>query len=91
MQRIFQHRMSEWKNQVNSRGQRLQNLSPLNVLKRGYTICRRASDEKIVRGFDEISTNESVELIFYRGGARAEIQEIADKNLLENSRDKLAE
>ncbi|MGA1844045.1 MAG: exodeoxyribonuclease VII large subunit [bacterium] len=49
-------------------------LSPLGVLKRGYSLCWRLPDEKIVRTSADLETGDTVRLRFHRGGAVCEVK-----------------
>ncbi len=53
---------------------RLQALSPLAVLDRGYSIAQRA-DGHVVRGADEVQPKEELTLRFARGRARVRVEE----------------
>ena len=83
MERGMVHRISMLKNRMLSLEQRLQTLSPMHVLKRGYAICQKSNGGKIVRKSEEISPGEAVKLLFHRGGAAAVIEAIQEKNSLE--------
>jgi len=52
--------------------ERLQALSPLGVLERGYAIARR-EDGSVIRAATEVELDELVEITFRRGAARARI------------------
>lgn len=45
----------------------LHNLSPLNILKKGYTLCWKDGAEKLIRKVEDISLNEKVTVTFYKG------------------------
>ena len=53
---------------------RLDSLSPLKVLERGYSLVY--SGEKLVRSQSELSPGDVVQLHFHEGGAAAEIKEV---------------
>ena len=53
--------------------ERLQALSPLAVLERGYTIARR-EDGVVVRSSAEVAVGDALDLTFRRGGARVRIE-----------------
>jgi exodeoxyribonuclease VII large subunit len=52
--------------------ERLQALSPLAVLERGYAIARR-EDGNVIRAAAEVALDDVVDITFRRGGARARI------------------
>jgi exodeoxyribonuclease VII large subunit len=54
-------------------GERLQAVSPLAVLERGYSITQRASDHAVVRDAAAVPAGTEVQLRFARGTARATV------------------
>lgn len=57
-------------------GERLQALSPLAVLERGYAIARRATDGRVVRSAAEIAPGDALDLRFRRGAARVRVERV---------------
>lgn len=55
---------------------RLQALSPLSVLERGYAVCHRASDGGIVRSADELSVDERVNVRLRKGEAFCRVEHV---------------
>ncbi len=55
--------------------ERLQALSPLAVLQRGYSIARRADDGTVVRDAAEVRGGDHLRLTFARGTARVRVEE----------------
>jgi exodeoxyribonuclease VII large subunit len=49
-------------------------LSPLNILQRGYSLCWKLPEEKVIRGDTEIEVGDSLRLKFYQGGALCEVK-----------------
>ena len=52
---------------------RLDALSPLAVLERGYAIARRADDGRVVRAAREVAVDDVLDLTFHDGGARVRV------------------
>lgn len=52
---------------------RLHALSPLAVLERGYSLVRRADDGRLVRKARELTRGERVEIRFFDGSVRAQV------------------
>jgi len=57
---------------------RLDALSPLAVLSRGYSITRRADDGRIVRNADELAPGERIVTRFARGEAASRVEETTE-------------
>ena len=55
---------------------RLDALSPLGVLARGYSVVRVG--DKVIRGVGELDVGDRVEIVLSNGRAEAEIKEITD-------------
>lgn len=53
---------------------RLQALSPLAVLERGYAIARREPDGQVVRSGDDVAVGDALQLTFRSGGARVRVE-----------------
>jgi len=63
----------------------LNNLSPLNILKKGYVLCWKDADDRLVRQIGEVDQGEKVRVSFYRGEFTAQVQKV-DRNRLIESR-----
>ena len=55
---------------------RLQALSPLSVLERGYAVCQRASDGRIVRDADELGVDDRVNVRLRKGEALCRVEHL---------------
>jgi exodeoxyribonuclease VII large subunit len=53
----------------------LHSLSPLSILKRGYSVCRTAIKGKIVRRSSEVSEGQHIDVRLYKGSLLCEIKE----------------
>ncbi len=53
---------------------RLESLSPLNVLARGYSLTRTLADKKIIRTVADLKPGDGVEIVLTDGTAEAEIR-----------------
>ncbi|MBN2410901.1 exodeoxyribonuclease VII large subunit [candidate division KSB1 bacterium] len=70
------HKVSFEKQHLNQIHHRLTDLSPESVLNRGYSICRRLTDKKLIKSSEELELNNDVVLQFYKGGAESRITKI---------------
>jgi exodeoxyribonuclease VII large subunit len=59
-------------------------LSPLNVLKKGYTLCWTEGGLRLARKIDEIGEQDAVIVSFYKGEFRARVESVDRKRLLES-------
>ena len=65
---IFQ-KMKSQKKQVEHLSNALMMLSPKRVLARGFSIVRK--DNRVIRSSDEIEKNDTIDIEFYSGTAKA--------------------
>ncbi len=54
---------------------KLDALSPLSILDRGYSICSRLPDGKIVRSIEDVSVGDALTILFTDGEATSEVKE----------------
>nr|QNO55367.1 exodeoxyribonuclease 7 large subunit [Methanosarcinales archaeon ANME-1 ERB7] len=54
---------------------KLDALSPLAILDRGYSICSRLPDGKIVRSIEDVSVGDALTILFADGEATSEVKE----------------
>jgi exodeoxyribonuclease VII large subunit len=57
---------------------RLQALSPLETLARGYCVARSLPGRRVIRGGAEVSPGDLLELVLYRGRATCRVEEHED-------------
>ncbi|ADL08065.1 exodeoxyribonuclease VII large subunit [Thermosediminibacter oceani] len=65
---------------------RLDVLSPLSVLDRGYSICQTIDDLRIVKRVEEVSSGEEVKVILSNGYLLCEVRSKGKKVVRENGR-----
>ena len=58
---------------------RLNDLSPLKSLARGFTLVERDQDGSLVRDAGALARGEKLKLRFHRGGAICSVEEILDE------------
>ena len=54
---------------------RLEGLSPLSTLSRGFSVCRKAPGREVVRDSAELCVGSDVEITFLKGWARCRVLE----------------
>lgn len=83
MTHLLQIRLSEldgvWKRLTSS----LDNLSPLNIIKKGYTICWKAGGLLPVQKASEVEPGEEVIVSFYRGELNCRVNRVDPKIKIE--------
>ena len=81
VKRLMQDLKSKWERYAAE----LDNLSPLNVLKKGYTVCWKNSGPKLVQHAGEVDQGDEVTVSFFKGEFTAQVQKV-DKDRLIASR-----
>jgi exodeoxyribonuclease VII large subunit len=79
---IQTHRIKYLKTQLQGRSQQLESMSPLNVLKRGYSITFREKDGKIIRDSKEIAVGDQIKSLYGRGMSISTVTVTKDQKLL---------
>lgn len=59
-----------------ARSERLQALSPLAVLQRGYSITQRGADGRVVRAAREVAPDDPLKIVFAEGAARVRVESV---------------
>ncbi len=71
--RAMRQRLLFARNQVQQQAARLESLSPLGVLARGYSLTQRAADHRIVRDAAELKAGDAIVTRFARGSATSRV------------------
>jgi len=78
VRRLLQNLMARW--DTLSLG--LHNLSPLNILKKGYTICWE-DDLRLIRRVEDVDPDKEITVSFYKGAFTCRVKEIDRETPLE--------
>ncbi len=62
--------------QLDAAAARLESLSPLAVLGRGYSLTQRTADGRVIRDAAELTAGEQITTRFARGEATSRVEEI---------------
>jgi exodeoxyribonuclease VII large subunit len=73
--RRFQERLRQLRERLAQGAGRLDALSPLAVLERGYSITHRLTDERVVKSADALELGERVRITFAQGKALCRVEE----------------
>ena len=74
LQRAIQLRLQRAKHRLEATAGRLESLSPLNVLARGYSLTRTVPERKVVRSIEQVGVGDAVEIVLADGRLQAEVQ-----------------
>ena len=69
------HRVTLQRKSLQALRGKLDALSPLAILDRGYSICSKLPDEKIVRSVEDFSVGDALKVLFKDGEAVSEVKE----------------
>jgi len=75
VQRAAWQRVRREKDRIESAGARLESLSPLAVLGRGYSLTRRVADGHVVRDGRQLGPGERISTLFARGQALSRVEQ----------------
>jgi exodeoxyribonuclease VII large subunit len=62
----------------------LDNLSPLNILKKGYTLCWKGTGAKLVQTVDDIHEGDDVTVSFIKGEFRARVRKVEKDRVVQS-------
>jgi len=62
----------------------LHNLSPLNILKKGYTLCWRDGGQHLIRRIEEVKKEEDLTVSFYKGEFVCLVKDVDRAKLIES-------
>ncbi len=71
--------LSRTKDSVASLGGRLDSLSPLAVLSRGYSVTQRAGDGQVIIDADVLSAGDAIRSRFAKGHVISRVEEVSDE------------
>jgi exodeoxyribonuclease VII large subunit len=74
--RAVRGRVRSARQQTETAGGRLESLSPLAVLARGYSLTQRTADGRLIRAADELSPGQQITSRFARGQALSRVERV---------------
>jgi len=77
---MLQHFQAQWERL----SAQLHNLSPLNILKKGYALCWRDGGQYLIRVIDEVKKEEELTVSFYKGEFNCLVKKIDRAKLIES-------
>lgn len=80
MRRILQDLQGKWERL----SAELNNLSPLNILKKGYALCWKDTNGHLVHRIEEVGRGDEVRVSFYKGDFTAQVQKVDRNRLIES-------
>ena len=75
LQSSMSHRLALWRGDLRTAAARLDSLSPLAILARGYSVCRRLPDLSILTRAVSVAEGERVEVLLHQGGLICRVEE----------------
>ncbi len=72
--RSLQFRLNNAQRRLETLAAKLESLSPLNVLARGYSLTRTVPDKQVIRGVAQANIGDAVEIVLTDGTLRAEVR-----------------
>jgi exonuclease VII large subunit len=67
------HIVDKNRERISAIGERMEDLSPGRTLKRGYSICFKLPEMRIITDSNELNLEDKVQLKFYKGKALSTI------------------
>jgi exodeoxyribonuclease VII large subunit len=76
--RAIRHRLQLARQQTETFASRLESLSPLAVLRRGYSITERVADGRIIRAASELTPGEEISTRFAHGRSISRVEKVEE-------------
>lgn len=81
--RVFIQKVESWKGSWENLAAQLHTLSPLNILKKGYTLCWKEDGETPVLDIDSVDPGQMMKVTFDRGEFRCQVDAVdRDKSVI---------
>jgi exodeoxyribonuclease VII large subunit len=80
----YSYKLNSHKHQIENLQKQLISLSPQSILSRGYSLCFRDQDGKLVKLAEELKAGDKVRIQFYEGQAKGKIDETLPRKDLES-------
>jgi exodeoxyribonuclease VII large subunit len=74
--RAGKNRFEKNSNRLSLALSRLNTLSPLNILARGYSVTRKPSDKSLIKSIEQVAVDDKIETILSRGKLIARVVEV---------------
>ncbi|MCW8999923.1 MAG: hypothetical protein OQK04_14535, partial [Kangiellaceae bacterium] len=87
LSRAMDQRLESSSNELAIRASRLNAMSPLSVMSRGYSILRQPETGNIINSVKQLKPSESIELLLTDGNAKAEVTQISNKPIFNKNQE----
>jgi exodeoxyribonuclease VII large subunit len=81
LQRAARQRLALLRERLEAQAGRLETLSPLNVLARGYSLTRTEADRRVVRTPDQVRPGDRLLTLVQHGRITSRVEEVSDPTL----------
>ena len=75
----MRQRLIRWHQGVQATAGRLETLSPLNVLARGYSLTMCAGDRKVLREANQVQAGDLLVTVLQRGQITSRAEQVSDR------------
>lgn len=73
---VLRAKLQKWAALWDKLASELNNLSPLNILKKGYTLCFKNKTAALVGGIDEVAAGDDINVAFHKGNFSCRVEKI---------------
>ena len=87
IKRLVQNRHGKWERL----SAELDNLSPLSILKKGYTLCWKNAQTRLVQQVEDVDEGDEVTVAFFKGEFTAQVRRVDENRLIESRLEKKEE
>jgi len=81
---LIKEKMSDLRNRWEMLASQLNSLSPLNILRKGYTLCWKDEGGSLVRTIDQVEKGNRMTVSFYKGEFNCEVNSVDNDKMIED-------
>ena len=81
---LIKDRLSSLKSKWEMLASQLHNLSPLNILKKGYTLCWEEGSDSLIKTIDKVEKGKSLTVSFFKGEFRCKVSSVDRRKMIED-------
>ncbi|MFO7979302.1 MAG: exodeoxyribonuclease VII large subunit [Candidatus Aminicenantes bacterium] len=84
MASLIKEKMSHFQSRWEMLASQLHSLSPLNILKKGYSLCWEEGSDSLIRTIDQVKKGKRITVSFFKGEFNCQVNSVDKEKLIED-------
>jgi exodeoxyribonuclease VII large subunit len=84
MASLIKEKMSHFQSRWEMLASQLHSLSPLNILKKGYSLCWEEGSDSLIRTIDQVKKGKRITVSFFKGEFNCQVSSVDKEKLIED-------